>query len=162
MAAGDSQAGAVMSLLDRLIDLDPDSKREARSNSWDEMREFKASLCRDLAAILNTRRAEDEIDPKYKEVNDSLLTFGVTDFTSCNLLNGIEQQRVRRSIERAIRLFEPRLTRVTVTLEPLDPLRPLLRFQISALLRMQPGESIAFDATLYRDSRRIAVAGAGS
>jgi len=77
-------------------------------------------------------------------------------------LNGIEQERVRRSIERAIRLFEPRLTRVTVTLEPLDPLRPLLRFQISALLRMQPGESIAFDATLYRDSRRIAVAGAGS
>ena len=109
---------------------------------------------------MNTRRAEDEIDPKYEEVSNSLVTFGVTDFTSHNLLNGIEQEGVRRSIERAIRLFEPRLTRVTVTLEAPDPLRPTLRFQISALLRLRPAEPITFDATLYRDSRRIAVSGA--
>jgi type VI secretion system protein ImpF len=156
------QPRVTLSILDRLTDSDPDSGRETGSSHWEDLRASKASLCRDLAAILNTRRAEDEIDPKYKEVNDSLLTFGVTDFTSCNLLNGIEQQRVRRSIERAIRLFEPRLTHVAVTLEPLDPLRPLLRFQITALLRMRPGETIAFDATLYRDSRRIAVTGADS
>jgi type VI secretion system protein ImpF len=154
--------GITLSILDRLTDLEPDSSREARSTHWEDLRAAKASLCRDLAAILNTRRAEDEIDPKYEEVNNSLLTFGVTDFTSYNLLNGIEQERVRRSVERAIRLFEPRLTRVTVTLEPPDPLRPMLRFQISALLRMQPAEPIAFDATLYRDSRRIAVSGAAS
>jgi type VI secretion system protein ImpF len=154
--------GASLSILDRLTDLDPDSKREAGPSHWEELRACKASLCRDLAGILNTRRAEDEIDPKYEEVNNSLLTFGVTDFTSYNLLNGIEQERVRRSIERSIRLFEPRLTRVAVTLETPDPLRPMLRFQISALLRTQPAEPISFDATLYRDSRRIAVSGAAA
>ena len=98
------QTGVTLSILDRLTDLDPDSKREARSNSWEDLRACKASLCRDLAAILNTRRAEDEIDPKFEEVNNSLLTFGVTDFTSYNLLNGIEQERVRlaeRESERA-------------------------------------------------------------
>jgi|SRR5580658_3118486 type VI secretion system protein ImpF len=151
-----------LSILDRLTDLEPDSKREARSSNWEDLRVWKASLCRDLAAILNSRRATDEIDPKYEEVNNSLVAFGVTDFTSCDLLNGIEQERVRRSIERAIRLFEPRLTRVAVTMDPLDPLRPLLRFQINALLRVQPGETIAFDATLYRDSRRVAVSRANS
>lgn len=151
-----------VSILDGLTDLDPGNTREARSSEWEDLRALKASLCRDLSAILNTRRAEDQVDPKYEEVNNSVVAFGVADFTSYNLLNGNEQERVRRSLERAIRLFEPRLTRVTVTLEPLDPLRPVLRFQISALLRIEPAEPITFDATLYRDSRRIAVVGAGS
>lgn len=154
--------GVTLSILDRLTDLDPDSSREGRPSEWEDLRTSKESLCRDLAAILNTRRAEDEIDPRYEEVNNSLVTFGVTDFTSYNLLNGLEQERVRRSIERAIRCFEPRLTRVSVTLEPVDPLRPLLRFQINALLRVHPAEPVAFDATLYRDSRRVAVAGANA
>jgi len=123
---------------------------------------FRGSLRRDLAALLNTRRAENEIDAKYDEVNNSLVAFGVADFTSYNLLNTLEQEEVRRSIERAIRLFEPRLTRVTVTLEPVDPLRPLLRFQIAGLLRKAPAEPIVFDATLHRDSRRIGITGAES
>ena len=73
---------------------------------------FKASLCRDLAALLNMRRAEEDFDRSYQEATNSLLTFGVADFTSLNLKNGIDQERVRRSMERAIRQFEPRLTRV--------------------------------------------------
>jgi type VI secretion system protein ImpF len=152
-----------MSLLDRLIDLDPDSKREARSNSWDEMREFKASLCRDLAALLNTRRAEQDFPPVYKEATNSLLSFGVDDFTSYNLKSGVDQEKVRRSIERAIRDFEPRLTRVTVSIDEPDPLRPMLQFQVEALLRLQPAaESVVFDVTLHRESRRIAVSGGGA
>ncbi len=163
MATEDSHIGVILSIVDRLTDLDPDSKQEGRSSSWENMREFKASLCRDLASLLNTRRAENEIDPSYDEVNSSVLTFGIADFTSYNLKNGIEQERVRRSIERAIRQFEPRLTRVTVTLEPPDQLRPVLRFQISALLRIQPSaEPVLFDATLHRDSRRVAVSGTNS
>jgi len=159
MAADD--VGVTLSILDRLTDLEPDSQREARSSNWENMRELKVSLCRDLAFLLNTRRAEDDIDPSYEDACNSLLTFGVADFTSYNLKNGIEQERVRRSIERAIRLFEPRLTRVTVTTEPPDALRPVLRFQIAALLRIQPAaEPVVFDARLHRDSRRIAVTGA--
>jgi type VI secretion system protein ImpF len=156
------ETGLTLSILDRLTDLEPDNQQEARSSSWEDLRQFKASLCRDLAAILNTRRAEDEIDPRYEDVNNSVVAFGIADFTSYNLLNGLEQERVRRSIERAIRLFEPRLTRVTVTLDPVDPSRPALRFKISALLKIQPAEPIAFDATLYRDSRRITVSGSAS
>jgi type VI secretion system protein ImpF len=156
-------ANITLSLLDRLTDFEPDSKKEARVSSWEIMREFKASLCRDLAILLNTRRAEKDFDSRYEESTNSLLTFGVTDFTSFNLKSGIEQEQVRRSIERAIRLFEPRLTRVTVTVEPPDELRPMLRFQITALLRIQSGaEAVQFDATLHRDTRRVAVTGTDS
>jgi type VI secretion system protein ImpF len=162
MAANEKQIGVTFSLLDRLTDLAPDSKQEARSNSWEEDREFKALLCRDLAVLLNTRRAEEDFPPTFEEATNSLLSFGVTDFTSYDLKSGVEQERVRRSIERAIRQFEPRLTKVTVSMEAIDHLRPVLRFQIAAQLRMNPVEDVFFDATLQRDTRRIAVAGAGS
>ena len=153
--------GSMLSLLDRLTDLQPESKTEPPMSSWEEMREFKASLCRDLEAILNTRRAEEDFDPAYEEATNSLLTFGVADFTAYNVQNSIEQERVRLSIERAIRKFEPRLARVTVTMAEPDPLRPLLRFEIAALLQVNAAaEPVLFEVALHRDLRRMAVSGA--
>jgi type VI secretion system protein ImpF len=149
--------GSTLSLLDRL------TERQEPMSPWEEARQLKHSLCHDLAGLLNTRRGENDWNGSYKEATNSLLTFGVADFTSCNLKNDSEQERVRRSIERAIRLFEPRLTRVTVKLEKPDPLKPVLKFQIDAYLRTEdPAEPVLFDVTLHRDSRRIAVSGASS
>ena len=149
-----------MSLLDRLLDLQPESHEDVPSSSWEQLREFKTSLCRDLSALLNTRRAEQDFDPAYEEATNSLLSFGVTDFTSYNLKSGVEQEQLRRSIERAIRQFEPRLGRVSVSIEEPDPLRPVLRFQIEALLRIGAGgEPAVFDVALHRESRRVAVSG---
>src|SRR5271165_6555243 len=163
MAVSDNQRGVAMSLLDRLIDLEPDSKREAHSNPWDEERDLKDSLCRDLTAVLNTRRAEEDFPASYEEATNSLLSFGVADFTAHDLKGGADQERLRLSMERAIRRFEPRLTDVTVTMEPPDPLRPVLQFQIAAMLRIQPAsEPVLFDVTLHRDSRRMAVSGGSS
>lgn len=160
MAGGHIQPAAVLSLLDRLIDLDPKSKREAPSSNWEEMREFRSSLCRDLTALLNTRRAEADFPAGYEEATNSLLSFGVTDFTARDLRNGIEQERVRHSIERAVRQFEPRLAGVTVSIGEPDPLKPVLQFQIAAVLRSEPAdESVVFNVTLQRESRRIGVSG---
>jgi type VI secretion system protein ImpF len=152
-------AGVSLSVLDRLTDLNPGATKDPRVSSWEVVREFKAALCRDLAALLNTRRAEEDLDPAYEQCIDSVLTFGIVDFTSYNLKNAIEQERVRRSIERAIRQFEPRLARVTVIMDEPDPLQPALRFQIEAVLRID-SEPVLFDVSLHRDSRRIAVSGA--
>jgi type VI secretion system protein ImpF len=163
MAIDYQQTGVGSSLLDRLIDHDPELQREAPPNSWEQMRQYKAALCRDLTALLNTRRAEQDFDPVYEEATNSLLSFGINDFTAYNLKSGVEQELVRRSIERAIRQFEPRLAGVEVSLEEPDPVRPELRFQISALLRIEPAaEPVVFDATLRRESRRIAVSGGDS
>ena len=161
MRAAEEQLGVRLSILDRLTDLEPDSQREAPLTPWEALRQFKTALCGDLAALLNTRRAEEDFDRSYQETTNSLLTFGVTDFTSLNLKNSLDQERVRRSMERAIRQFEPRLTRVAVTIEPPDPLKPVLRFQIAALMHTAPGgEAVLFDAALYRDSRRFTISGA--
>lgn len=158
-----NQVAVVPSLLDRLTDLEPDSKREARSNPWEEMREFKVALCRDLSALLNTRRSEEDFPPGYEDATNSLLSFGVVDFTTYDLRNGVERERVRRSIEQAVRQFEPRLARVTVSVEEPDPLRPVLQFQIAAMLRTEPAsEPVVFDVTLQRESRRVSVTGGQS
>jgi type VI secretion system protein ImpF len=146
MAAESKQLGTPLSILDRL------TEKDGPLDSWQ-------GLCRDLAALLNTRRAEQDFASIYEEATDSLLSFGVADFTSYNLKNEIDQEHVRGSIERAIRQFEPRLTHVTVSMDEADPLKPVLQFQISALLRSE-GESVLFDVTLQRDSRRFAVSGA--
>src|ERR1051326_5890941 len=134
------ESGVRLSLLDRLAE--PDGK----SSPWEDLRLFKASLCRDLAGILNTRRAAQDFSPAYEHSTNSLLSYGVVDFTSYNLTNALEQEELRRSMERAIRQFEPRLSRVTVTVESPDPLKPVLKFQIAALLRADlVPEEVLFD-----------------
>jgi len=163
MAAENQSASVAFSLLDRLIDLDPEVTLDRSVSPWEQVREFKANLCRDLTALLNTRRAEQDFEPLYAESTNSLLTFGITDFTSYNLKSAVEQDQVRRAIERAIRKFEPRLTQVEVSVAPPNPLRPVLQFQISAVMRIESdAEAVFFDATLQRESRRISVAGAHS
>ncbi len=163
MGGADNQESITPSILDRLTDHSPDTTVEGRTSVWEEMREFKAALCRDLAFLFNTRRAEADFDPGFEQATDSLLTFGVADFTSFNLKNALEQERVRRSIEQAIRRFEPRLTRVVVTLEPPDDLSPVLRFQIDALMKAGSStQPILFNASLHHESRRMAVSGGNS
>lgn len=160
MPARSLQPELTPTLLDRLIDLNPGSQREAPVTKWEQARDFQSALARDLTALLNTRRATADFDPTYYEESaNSILTFGIVDFSSNNLKNGTGQEQLRRSIERAIRQFEPRLERVTVSMEEADQLRPILRFQVSAVLRTEAQEPVVFEATLHRDSRRVTVSG---
>jgi type VI secretion system protein ImpF len=155
----DREQDLVASVLDRLRSDSP----QTRAGRGDPMRELKASLCRDLTALLNTRRAEQDFDAAFEESANSILTFGIMDFTAFNLRNRIDQETVRLSIERSIRRFEPRLTNVSVTVEDTDPARPMLRFEISAVIRINGySEDVYFDAALYRDSRRVSVSGGNS
>lgn len=159
MAAPYLQNEMTPSLLDRLLDLNPESRAEMPVASFELTREIRAALCRDIAALLNTRRTAKDFDPRFEEATSSLLTYGIIDFTTYNLKKGPEQQLLCRSIARAIRQFEPRLEQVEVSIEETDSPRPILRLQIAAVLRTEAGQQIVFDAAVHRDSRRIAVSG---
>ena len=163
MASQESRIPSTPCLLDRLTDSEPGVKTEPALRLSELNSQLKHALCRDLAALLNTRRAEEDFDPAYRESTHSVLTFGVADFTSSNLTNEIDRSRLRLSIERAIRQFETRLTGVTVTMEEPDLIRPTLTFQVTAMLRTGTASGpMLFDITVHRDSRRVAVAGATS
>ena len=150
-----------LSLLDRLTGNEDSRASDLDPDSLQYLRLLKESLCRDMSALLNTRRASEDFDPSFEQATNSLLTFGVVDFTSFNLTSGPDQERVRCSVERAIRQFEPRLTSVSVSIEEPTTVNPALHFNIDAALKIGAGrEPVSFAAVLSRASRRIAVSGA--
>lgn len=149
------------SILDRLTETGSAPNANRSIHAYEVVRRLKESLRRDLTALLNTRRAEHDFDPGFEQASNSLLTFGVIDFTSYNLNSSADQERARQSIERAIRQFEPRLTGVTVSLEQPEPLHPVLALRVEAILQTgRISESVAFEAALHRASRRVVFSGA--
>jgi type VI secretion system protein ImpF len=152
-----------LTLLDRLLDGDSLSGTESSRSLHERDRRWKESVRRDLSDLLNTRRGEMNFDKVFEQSANSILSFGVVDFTSLNLNSNVDQERVRQSIERVIRQFEPRLSGVSVTLEQSKPFDPVLNLRIDAvLLKATVAEPITFEGTLHRASRNIALSGVRS
>jgi type VI secretion system protein ImpF len=151
-------APLTLSMFERLTDERPTLKRESAYERWVGIAEFRSSVLAHLEALLNTRRSDEHLDPRYKEANDSVLAYGVADFTSMSALDPYEREKIRRSVERAIRCFEPRLTRVEVKLADWDIGNSAIRLEIEGLLRTGPDpEPILLEAVLAKDSRQFRV-----
>ena len=149
MAKIEGEVRITPSVLDRLIDEEPEVSREAPVSRLKSLRQLRSSVKRDLEWLLNTRRLIDEIPEDLKEVRDSLLMFGLPDFTSANVSSLADQNKVRRLVESAIERFEPLLKDVTVTVERGREFERSLHFRISANLQVDPApEPVAFDTTL--------------
>ena len=154
------EAHVTPSLLDRLTDYTPNSRAEHPLSRLQALRVLRASVWRDLSALLNTKRREEEVSEQFTEANRSLLTYGLPDFSSYGLKSEADQHRLRRAIEAAIRRFEPRLEKVTVTLEPPQETDPGLRFRVDALLRVEPApEPITFETVLQPESAHFVIVG---
>jgi predicted component of type VI protein secretion system len=68
----------------------------------------------------------------------------------------MDREAIRRAIERAVRLFEPRLSRVQVTFVEGGDLK--FSFRISGVLRVDLGlETVVYDAELPKESRQFRV-----
>ena len=117
------------------------------------IREMKRSVSRDIEMLLNTRRELlHEVGPEYKEIPDSLLLYGLPDFTEYSLLSSQHRKIIRRAVEDALTKFEPRLKAVRVTLEAQQKYDPAMHFRIDALLRIDAAaapEPVTFDASLH-------------
>ena len=142
----------VLSLFDRLTDFDPRNSREASPPEWEQLRAYKESVARDLTNLLNVRRSDKDIPEEFVQTRESLAVYGLEDFTTAPM----DREAIRRAVERAVRLFEPRLTRVQVALVDSGELR--VSFRISGILRVEAGmEPVIYDANLPKDSRRFQV-----
>lgn len=157
---GEPDVRVKLSLLDRLCDDDTDVTSERPLSRHQSIRMLKASLMRDLSALLNTKRREIEVPEEFVDLRQSLLTFGLPDFTAFGLRNPLEQNRLRREVESTIRRFEPRLSGVTVHLEPRGEFDSGLRFRVDAQLKMEPEpEPVRFDTILEADTCHFFIAG---
>lgn len=137
------------SLLDRLIDLDPESRVEAAVSRAESLRQFRLAVKRDLEWLLNTRKPplpELEARPVARE---TVINFGLPDISALGLSSPSDQRSLRLAIEACVRAFEPRLADVRVTLESTDTTDRRLRFHIEGNMKLDPApEEITFDTVL--------------
>ncbi len=128
------------SLIDRLIDLDPDLSEDPPRLQAETPDGLRASLRRDLEILLNTRCLPTTPPPELPELRDSLVSLGVDDFFATSLVTTRQREDFARGLQTRISLFEPRLEELSVSLLPdTVPERRSLRLRISARYRARPG-----------------------
>ena len=132
------------SVLDRLIAVEEWPATRSQS-----VRFFREALKRDVEWLLNSRQPHlDQLSP-WPAAKASVINYGLPDITSLGLTSAADHQALRVAIAGCLRIFEPRLTDVHVTLEGSELVDRRLRFHIEGNLRLDPSpEEVAFDTVL--------------
>jgi len=154
-----SRGPARPSLLDRLIDTDPDAPIDPPRSTAETLAALRGSVRADLEALLNARRRWRSWDRQLAELATSPIGYGLPDFSTGAFNNPRRREELRAEVEATIRRFEPRFTNVTVTLSgDFDPLSVMLRLRIDALLHAEPApEPVVFDTLVDSSASDIVV-----
>lgn len=135
------------SVLDRLLGTAAAERSDTLNQSLESM---KKALLRDLDWLLNTRRIARPAGEDFPEVRRSLYHYGLRDISSLSSDSPAVRGTLAREVEELLRLFEPRLTgvRVSVPEEGKDARRQI-RFIIEATLDVDPHPvPVLFDTVL--------------
>lgn len=145
-------------LFDRLMGDSDDTQKNYLLNA--QMRE---SVRRDLEDLLNTRYRCLSPPASHKELQKSLLNFGLPDISSVNLMSKNSRKEFCANIAECILTYEKRIKSVKVTTaDKLDPEEPNIRFQIEAEIHSSPApEIIIFDSSLNPITQLVNVAEVG-
>jgi type VI secretion system protein ImpF len=138
-----------LSIMDRLIDAEPKVSTEPQLTYKKSLDITRASLRRDLENLLNVRSTEVPLPQGSDQLKSSLYMYGLPDITSMTANYLHDQSTLLLVVEEALRMFEPRLNPVTVSLVPSGGAGRVLRFVIEGMLRIDPApEHVVFDASL--------------
>ncbi len=138
------------SILDRLIDNEPDRSVEPEWARAQGVFELRDTVKRDLESLLNSRQTRPDLADNLDELATSMLTYGLPDFTSTGGGGIEEHDLLRRAVERTIERFEPRLRHVDVTVvPPKSSHERSLHLTINAMLWLDPEPiPISFDTVV--------------
>lgn len=128
------------SLLDRLIDDDPQSLSLVTSKSYGMvLSDIKNGIRRDLEHLLNTRVYRPKIPEYLPELNISVINYGLPDFSVIHLSSEEGKEEFRYRVQKIIEQFEPRFKDVYVELEQIgEEYERTLYMKISAVLMIEP------------------------
>lgn len=129
------------SLLDRLTDQDSSTLSEARDARVIDLRQLRQIIERDLSWLLNTNNQDTLIDAdRYPNVSKSVLNFGLRDVAGD--YSTVERaELIRKSIQRAIEMFEPRIRKGSILVDFREGERnreTVISFDIRADMWAQP------------------------
>lgn len=103
------------SLLDRLMDDEPDKAQESREQRVLSVRQMRQGVLRDLVWLLNTTNlgVVSSLDPSfdledYPDVKSSVLNYGMPDLAG-KTLSGSDPAAVEVALKKALLMYEPRL-----------------------------------------------------
>lgn len=124
------------SLLDRLIDNDPQSETEAPDTPAFTRRTLRAAVLRDLAWLFNTTNLGDEVlAEQFPAAAESVLNFGLPCLAG-RFASTVDAVVLEQAIRRAIELFEPRIAPASIEIEAvLDRSVLDMHNQISLVIR---------------------------
>lgn len=150
MARSLGESTITISVLDRLIDNEPDNSIENPLSRSQSLRLLKSAVRRDLEWLLNSRRICDPPDEGLKELNRSAYVYGLPDLSLLTMAVAADRNKLVRQILGTINMFEPRLSNVRlVVVETADAAKKDVRLRIEAMLRMDPvPEPISFDTVI--------------
>ncbi len=159
MATGDQNKELRPSILDRLLDDDPHVSIEADKSKFGKLKDLRASVRRDLEALLNTRFRVVSPPLECKELHSSLLNYGLPDLATVNMLDIAKKQEFTRNLESIIRSYEPRFKSVRVQhMDNKDKHDRTVRFRIDAIMYADPApEVVVFDSVLEPILRTVTV-----
>ena len=163
MAQADKKKKLRPSIVDRLIDSDPDKTMEEQTEQDQRLRQLRHSVRRDLENLLNTRLRMLAPPDEYNELQKSLLNYGLPDLATVNISANMKRKEFVEHLETILAEFEPRFKNVKVHyLENADTLDRSLRFRIDAVLYADPmPETVVFDSILEPVTRTVNVKEAG-
>jgi type VI secretion system protein ImpF len=159
MAIQDKERNLRESVLDRLFDEDPSVTVDTEKTRLRKLKDLRSSVRRDLENLLNSRYRIISPPEDLKEVETSLLNYGLPDLATVNMLDVTKRREFTRQIENIIRTFEPRFKSVTVRyLENGEKQDRTLRFRIDAVMYADPApEVVVFDSVLEPVLRAVTV-----
>ena len=151
--------GLEPSLLEKLFDDAPKSPASGNVFKALSLEQYKESVARDLEGLLNSRAVYDEDGLEaFPQCRQSLMTYGLRDFSAMSLANAYDRAAICRSLEHAVRRHERRLRNVSIKLETDAQPGGGLHFTIHGLLDLEMArEPVSFDAMLQPSTLQYSV-----
>lgn len=154
-----SRPRAQLPLLDRLLDADPGAPEAPTPSAAEALEQLRTAVRRDLEALLNARRRRRPLPERLTELPGSVVAYGIPDPASGAYTVPELRAGLAREVETTIRRFEPRLSKVSVTLVANDEgFGGKLKLKVDAVLRADPvPEPVSFETLLEPVTRDVTV-----
>jgi type VI secretion system protein ImpF len=105
------------SLLDRLIDHEPQQMQESRDKRVLSLKKLREAVARDVGWLLNSSHYSPQHDlDQYPNARQSVLNFGMPDLTG-RTVHGLDLAQKERELRQTLWCFEPRLIRETLKVQ---------------------------------------------
>lgn len=127
------------SLLDKLIDLEPNISNAEEKRTGITVRVLRRAMKRDLENLLNAKVRWMNWPRYYQELDNSLFNYGLPDFSGVPVGTTDGKLALCAKVKQTILRFEPRIIEVNVEpVEVNDDVDRCLKLRIEALMHADP------------------------